>query len=140
MIDRTTTLSRLSALLDVAEAGEAALAEAQALYREHVVALRAAAGLSQRDIADRAGMSFRHAQGVEWGQHAPTVGTLRRLGAVLAEPGDVLPSEVLRGERIAWRRLSLKQIDAIIAENPPDSDLHRHALRARRRLAKRGAA
>ncbi len=57
-----------------------------AVFGSHVRSLRKKAGLSQEEVADKAGIHVTYLSGIERGLRNPTVLNLRRLARALSVP------------------------------------------------------
>src|ERR1700688_1540557 len=81
--DRLTILAKAAALPALpkpdAEGNYPAVEYARASLARKIIRDRAAAGLSQRELAKRAGISVEHLCRVESGKHIPSVPTIDKL-------------------------------------------------------------
>jgi len=66
-----------------AEGRYPAVAYARASFARKIIRDRAAAGLSQRELAKRAGISFEHLCRIETGKHTPSVATIEKIDRAL---------------------------------------------------------
>jgi transcriptional regulator with XRE-family HTH domain len=60
-----------------------AVAYARASLARKIIRDRSAAGLSQRELAKRAGISFEHLSRIESGKHTPSVPTIEKIDRAL---------------------------------------------------------
>ncbi|MFO0873333.1 MAG: helix-turn-helix transcriptional regulator [Phycisphaerales bacterium] len=64
---------------------------ARATLARKIIAARTAAGLTQRALAQAAGMSFEHLNRIESAKHSPNVTTVAKLGRALRQSGGASP-------------------------------------------------
>ncbi len=87
--ERLTTLAKAADLPPLPEAdanGEYPAVEyARGSLARKIIRERAALGLSQRELARRAGISFEHLSRIETGKHIPSVPTIDKLDRALKQ-------------------------------------------------------
>src|SRR5437763_5634983 len=87
--DRLTTLAKAADLPPLpkpdARGNYPAVEYARASLARKIIRDRVAAGLTQRKLADLAGMSFEHLCRIESGRHTPTVPTIDKLDRALKQ-------------------------------------------------------
>ena len=86
--DRLVTLSKAAELPEAdADGNFPAVQYAQASLARKIIRDRAKAGLSQRELAKRAGISFENLCRIETGKHTPSVATIQKIDAALKKVG-----------------------------------------------------
>ena len=89
--DRLTTLAKAADLPPLpkpdAQGNYPAVEYARASLARKIIRDRVAAGLTQRELAKRAGISFEHLCRVESGKHIPSVPTIDKIDRALKEAG-----------------------------------------------------
>lgn len=87
--DRLTTLAKAADLPPLpkpnASGNYPAVDYARASLARKIIRRRAAAGLTQRELAKRAGISFEHLCRIESGKHIPSVPTIDKLDRALSQ-------------------------------------------------------
>jgi DNA-binding XRE family transcriptional regulator len=85
--DRLTTLAKAADLPDLpkadADGNFPAVQYARASLARKIIRDRSAAGLTQRELAKLAGMSFEHLCRIETGKHTPTLPTIEKIDQAL---------------------------------------------------------
>ena len=85
--DRLTTLAKAADLPPLpapdADGNYPAVEYARASLARKIIRDRVAAGLTQRELAKRAGISFEHLCRVETGKHTPSIPTIDKIDRVL---------------------------------------------------------
>lgn len=89
--DKLTTLAKAADLPPLpppdAEGNYPAVEYARASLARKIIRDRVAAGLTQRELAKRAGISFEHLCRIETGKHTPSVPTIDKIDRALRKSG-----------------------------------------------------
>lgn len=89
--DRLTTLAKAADLPPLPEADAQgnypAVEYARASLARKIIRDRVAAGLTQRELAKQAGISFEHLCRIETGKHVPSVPTIDKIDRALRRAG-----------------------------------------------------
>ena len=100
--DKLATLAKAAELPALpepnAEGNYPAVAYARASLARKIIRDRAAAGLTQRELAKLAGISFEHLCRIETGKHTPSVVTIEKLDRVLSCRAPRKQSRTKRGK------------------------------------------
>ena len=98
--DRLTTLAKAADMPALpepdADGNYPAVEYARASLARKIIRRRAAAGLTQRELATRAGISFENLCRIETGKHTPNVGTVDKIDRALKKHATQEPTAVGR--------------------------------------------
>jgi DNA-binding XRE family transcriptional regulator len=102
--DRLTTLAKAADLPPLPEADAQgnypAVEYARASLARKIIRDRVAAGLTQRELAKQAGISFEHLCRIETGKHVPSVPTIDKIDRALKRAGKPAATKPAKGRNV----------------------------------------